>query len=84
MEVSKTVSTLWKASSYFIDERSTPNVMAALQCLYTAVSFVNVPSTELKLHLAIGAILLKFTHNEMEARDQLQKAYQLSQNVSEM
>ena len=61
---------------------STAQVLPALKCLYMAVSMVLAPQIEVELRLVLGNTLLDHTSNFNDALDQIQKAHQLAESVT--
>lgn len=85
-EVAKAVDFLLNAANFFADPSIGPNnkprsIKAALQCMYTALSFVLPPSREADVRMRLGELLLDFTEESQLAVEQLQKAHNLVNSV---
>ena len=72
---------LFNCSTKFLSSEPT-QVLPAMKCLYMALSMVLAPQIEVELRLALGNILLDYTKNYDEALEQIQKAHQLAESVS--
>lgn len=77
------VEILWKSARHFSQKRplGRKNGLAALQCLYTALSFVMLPKVEIGLRLQVIRLLTDLQGNspvlQREILEQYQKAYTL-------
>ena len=76
---------LFNCAKKFLDPSNgnSLQVLPAMKCLYMALSTVLAPQIEVELRLMLGNVLLDHTNNFNDALEQIQKAHQLAESVSD-